>query len=207
MLPLRNSPGRPRSRRLVRSRPSRHGGAPGDASPPARERGTIGRCAIASIAVSAAALVPWTGYLWATLPPAVTARHWPLVWSGLDGGIAVGLAASAWLAWRGDRRLVQVTAATAALMAADAWFDVCTSPPGRPLAWALVDMVIEATVAATCLMLPRLTRRPASPVSAGPGAPVTGDPVRLAEPGPGRLVQASSGRPVLSAARCRSAGS
>lgn len=185
MLPLRNSPGRSGVRRLAGSQPWPHdSGASGDANPPERERGTIGRWAVASIAVSAAVLVPWTGYLWATLPAAVTARHWPLVWSGLDGGIAVGLAASAWLAWRGDRRLVQVTSATAALMAADAWFDVCTSPPGRPLAWALVDMVIEAVVATTCLMLPRLTRRPASPVRA--------------EPGPDR--------PGLSAVPCQTAG-
>jgi hypothetical protein len=30
------------------------------------------------------------------------------------------------------------------LRAADAWFDVCTSPAGRPLALAITDMIIEA---------------------------------------------------------------
>lgn len=42
--------------------------------------------------------------------------------------------------------------------AADAWFDVCTSPAGRPLALAFTDMIIEAGVAATCLLLPRMAR-------------------------------------------------
>jgi hypothetical protein len=51
-----------------------------------------------------------------------------------------------------------VAASGAALMAADAWFDVCTSPAGRPLALAIMDMIIEAGVAATCLLLPRMAR-------------------------------------------------
>ena len=110
------------------------------------------------VAASGAVLLPWSAYLALTLPPTVTARHWPLVWAGLDGAIAAGLGTSAWLAMRRDRRLGPVTAATAALMAADAWFDVCTSPAGRPLALAITDMIIEAGVAATCLLLPRMAR-------------------------------------------------
>ena len=43
-------------------------------------------------------------------------------------------------------------------MAADAWFDVCTSPAGRPLAMALMDMTVETGVAVTCLLLPRMAR-------------------------------------------------
>ena len=38
--------------------------------------------------------------------------------------------------------------------------DVCTSPSGRPLAWAVTDMIIEAGVASACLFL-AWTVRPA----------------------------------------------
>ena len=108
---------------------------------------------MAVVVLSAAVLVPWIAYLVLTLPPATTAYHWPLAWSGLDGAIAVGLAATAGLAARGHRHVRPAGAATVALMAADAWFDVCTSPPGRPLAWAVADMIIEAGVASACLFL------------------------------------------------------
>jgi hypothetical protein len=95
---------------------------------------------------------------YAGLPPAITARHWPLVWAGLDGAIAVGLGACAWLAGRRDQRVVPVSAATATLMAADAWFDICTSPAGRPLVLALAGLAVEAAVATVCLLLGRATR-------------------------------------------------
>ncbi len=114
--------------------------------------------AVAVVAVSGVVLLPWSAYLALTLPPAITARHWPLVWAGLDGAIAVGLGSCAWFAARRDRRVVPASAATAAVMAADAWFDVCTSPPGQPLALALADLVVEATVAAVCLSLGRIAR-------------------------------------------------
>jgi hypothetical protein len=121
---------------------------------------------IAVVAVSAAVLLPWSAYLAVTLPASVAARHWPLVWAGLDGAIAAGLGASAWSAWRRARRVVPVSAATATLMAADAWFDVCTSPPGRPLLLALADLAVEATVAGLCLLLARMTR-PMAPAQPG----------------------------------------
>jgi hypothetical protein len=108
---------------------------------------------MAVVAVSAAVLVPWIAYLALTLPRATTAFHWPLAWSGLDGAIAAGLAATAWLAARGHRLVRPAAAATVALMGSDAWFDVCTSASGRPLAWAVTDMIIEAGVASACLFL------------------------------------------------------
>jgi hypothetical protein len=107
----------------------------------------------ALVAVSAMVLLPWTAYLVLTLPASVSARHWPLAWAGLDGAMAVGLAATALLAIHRDRRIALVAVSTATLLLADAWFDVCTAPSGRPLAWALVDMGVEAAEAAACLML------------------------------------------------------
>jgi hypothetical protein len=54
------------------------------------------------IAASAAVLVPWAAYLALSLPASVSARHWPVAWTGLDVVMAVGLAATAWLALRRD---------------------------------------------------------------------------------------------------------
>lgn len=141
--------------------------SPARASAHPRRRTAVFPWAIAVVAVSGAVLLPWSAYLAATLPPAVTARHWPLAWAGLDGAIAAGLGASAWLALCRDRRLGPVTAATATLMAADAWSDVCTSPAGRPLAMALMGMTVETGVAVTCLLLPRMARPHAAARLAG----------------------------------------
>jgi hypothetical protein len=103
--------------------------------------------------MSAVVLLPWIAYLAATLPSSVTARHWPLAWSGLDAAMAAGLAATAWLAIRRDRRLAFAAASTATLLVTDAWFDVCTAPAGRPLMVSLAGMCVEIGEAAACVLL------------------------------------------------------
>jgi len=110
-------------------------------------------------------LLPWAAYLAWSLPPSISARHWPLVWSGLDGAIAVALAATALLAIRRDRRIALVAVSTATLLLTDAWFDVCTSPPGSSLAWAIMDMGVEVAEAVFCLLLAAVVfgHRPAGP--------------------------------------------
>jgi hypothetical protein len=105
------------------------------------------------VAVSSAVLLPWAAYLASTLPSSVGARHWPLAWAGLDVAIAAGLATTAWLAVRRDRRLAFPAASSATLLLADAWFDVCTAPAGSPLGWAITDMFIEIAEAAACVVL------------------------------------------------------
>jgi hypothetical protein len=105
------------------------------------------------IAVSAVVLVPWAVYLALSLPASVSARHWPVAWAGLDVVMAAGLAATAWLAVRRDRRIAFPAVSTATLLLADAWFDVCTAPAGGPLVMALADMCVEAAEAAGCLAL------------------------------------------------------
>jgi hypothetical protein len=105
------------------------------------------------IAGSAVVLLPWTAYLAEALPSTVSARHWPLVWAGLDGVMALGLALTAWFAIHRDRRLAFPAVSTATLLVADAWFDVCTAAAGRPLAFALIDMCVELAEAAACLAL------------------------------------------------------
>ncbi len=88
--------------------------------------------AAAVITISAVVLLPWTAYLAVTLPASVTARHWPLAWTGLDVVMVAGLAMTGVLAIRRDRRVAFAAASTATVLLADAWFDVCTAAAGRP---------------------------------------------------------------------------
>ena len=107
----------------------------------------------AAPAIAAATMVPWTIGIATLLPRTATARHWNVVWAGLDVAIIAGLASTSWLGRRGDRRVAPAAVATATLMCADAWFDLCTSDAGRPLAAACASAAVELAVAATCLVV------------------------------------------------------
>jgi hypothetical protein len=109
--------------------------------------------AAAVVTVSAVTLLPWIAYLATSLPSSVSARHWPLVWIGLDAVMAVGLAATGVLAYRRDRRVVLAATSTATMLVMDGWFDVCTAASGRSLVFALIDMGVEIGEAAACLVL------------------------------------------------------
>jgi hypothetical protein len=109
--------------------------------------------AAALVTASAVVLLPWIVYLAATLPPSVSARHWPLVWIGLDSFMAIGLAVTGVLAFRRDRRVALAAASTATVLFMDGWFDVCTAPSGQSFVFALIDLCVEIGEAAACLML------------------------------------------------------
>ena len=102
-------------------------------------------------AAAAVVLVPWTIGIAAVVPHSVVVRHWNTAWAGLDTALVAGLAATCWLRLRLDRRAASAATVTATLMCADAWFDVCTSAPGPPVAVAAVLAVVELLVAAACL--------------------------------------------------------
>jgi hypothetical protein len=131
--------------------------------PPEPPAATMFRWVVGLVAISAAVLLPWAAYLAATLPSSVTARHWPLTWTGLDVVMAAGLAATAVLALRRDRRLAFPAVSSATLLVADAWFDVCLAPAGAPLTWALVDMCVELAEASACVALAIAVWRDAPP--------------------------------------------
>lgn len=99
-------------------------------------------------------MVPWLVVLAVTLPSGTHAPHWAMAWVGLDAAEAIGLAATGWLTLRRDPRRCLTAIATAALLLADAWFDVATSGSGGALAEALVmAMCAEIPVAALLVML------------------------------------------------------
>jgi phosphoribosylamine--glycine ligase len=99
-------------------------------------------------------LLPWLVYLAVSLPPSPVAWHWPAAWAGLDGMEATGLACTGVLMLRRDPRYRLTAAATAALLIADAWFDVATAPPGSgELTSLLMAALAELPTAALCAWL------------------------------------------------------
>jgi hypothetical protein len=62
-----------------------------------------------------------------TLPRRYDAAHWNLAWIGYDVALLLGLAATAWAAWRRRAIIVIFATITATLMCADAWFDTTTA--------------------------------------------------------------------------------
>jgi hypothetical protein len=50
-----------------------------------------------AFAICVVVLVPWTGYLFGTLPPDYVANHWAIAWGGFDLGLALALGSTATL--------------------------------------------------------------------------------------------------------------
>jgi hypothetical protein len=101
--------------------------------------------------VGAAVLVPWTVGIATLLPHSAVARHWNLVWAGLDVAITAGLAMTTRLAVGRDHRAALAATATATLMCADVWFDLCTSAAGAAFTGAAGSAAAELVVAGACL--------------------------------------------------------
>ena len=118
-----------------------------------------GRPLLALPAIAAIVLIPWTVGLATQLPHRAVAHHWNTVWAGLDAAIAIGLALTSWLSHRRDVRAALTATATTTLMCTDAWFDLCTSAPGHPFAYAAAEAAAELLVAAACLAVGLRTRR------------------------------------------------
>ncbi len=96
-------------------------------------------------------LLPWMAVLGLTLPSTVSARHWSSAWIGLDVLETAGLALTGWLLLRRDVRVVPAASATAALLVADAWFDLTTAQPRWDYLQAIaLALVVELPLAAAC---------------------------------------------------------
>lgn len=100
------------------------------------------------------ALLPWIAILGTSLPQRQLSDHFALAWSGYDALLLLGLTMTAVFALRRSSRLPIAASATAALLIADAWFDVLTSPGGHGLIEAIVMSVCaELPLAVVCLWL------------------------------------------------------
>jgi hypothetical protein len=102
----------------------------------------------------AAILLPWIVIAAVTLPSRQLSENYDVAWAGYDVGLLVGLVWTALSALRRSRRLPIAAAATGALLVADAWFDVLTSPGGWDLAEAVTMSVLaELPLATLCFWL------------------------------------------------------
>jgi hypothetical protein len=92
--------------------------------------------------------------LGATLPASTYVPNWSLAWVGLDLAEAVAALLTAVLLTRRSPRAALPAVAGAALLLADAWFDVCTSPPGLDRLLAAGEAaLIELPLAAAAIWL------------------------------------------------------
>lgn len=123
---------------------------PEDAPPPPSVAST--RAVGVVLAVCAVVLVPWIFHLADTLPERQISRHYALAWAGFDVMLFLALGTTAVLVLR--RSLLMGAAGTwsAALLVADAWFDVVTAPTrGQMLEAVGLATVVELPLAALCL--------------------------------------------------------
>ena len=122
------------------------------------------RHTITLIGICAGGLVPWTIMLAVTLPRQYDAHHWRLAWVGFDTLLLVGLAATAYLGWRGRQMVIGASIATAMLLICDAWFDI-TLDLGTPAIWmslasaVFIELPLAAMLIHRSQMLVSLTLR------------------------------------------------
>ncbi len=101
--------------------------------------------------VCALLLVPWTIYLGATLPARQLSSHYDVAWVGFDVMLFGALAATAYAVLSRSTWVGLAAGAAAALLAADAWFDVVTASSRRSLIEAAaMSALVELPLAATC---------------------------------------------------------
>ena len=96
-------------------------------------------------------MIPWTVYLWLTLPVREVSPHYNMAWTGFDVLLAVVLLATGACVIARSRYLPVAAGPAATLLVVDAWFDITTSPAGAEFFWALVmAAVAELPLAVAC---------------------------------------------------------
>jgi hypothetical protein len=106
------------------------------------------------------ALIPWTVWLYQTLPSRATADNWDVAWAGFDLALAATLLLTAVGALRRSAWTQGAAASAATLLACDIWFDVMTSRSGHELEMAVVmALLAEAPLAILCVWVARNSER------------------------------------------------
>jgi hypothetical protein len=112
------------------------------------------RWAAPLFALCALALVPWIVVLGITLPQRQLSENYALAWTGYDALLLAALALTAYFALRRSTLLPIAASSAGALLTADAWFDVLTSPGGWRLGAAIAMSVLaELPLAFLCFWL------------------------------------------------------
>ncbi|WP_433150475.1 hypothetical protein ACQPZ8_13145 [Actinomadura nitritigenes] len=150
------APGR-RPRALSRPRPRRPLSRTALTRAALSRRGALGqreRWIGLGFAAGGVMMVPWMFVLARTLPSTTQVSNWSMAWVGLDVLIGAGLLGTGVLLARRDPRHGLPAAATGALLAMDAWFDVLTSAPGTERALAMAMAAgLELPLACACAVL------------------------------------------------------
>jgi hypothetical protein len=120
------------------------------AAPLEPDRVPLARWVVPVLALTAAALVPWTLWLTYSLPSRHVTQHYDVAWVGFDIALLAAFTATIWCALRSSRWLVPAAAATGAMLLCDAWFDVLTSGSGERLEAVLEAALAELPLAAIC---------------------------------------------------------
>src|SRR5215472_6395499 len=101
------------------------------------------RIFVAAVTTASLVLIPWIGYLAASLPDRHVAGQWKAAWVGFDIVLVAFLAGTAWCAWRRRQLLVPAAIITATLLICDAcstcsWIGAAATCGGRspPRYWA-----------------------------------------------------------------------
>jgi hypothetical protein len=116
-------------------------------------------------------LVPWILFLIRSLPSTHAAAHWDIAWAGFDLALAFLLLGVAVAAWRRSPWLEGAATAAAALLAADAWFDVLTSSTSVERLVAIAEAgLVELPLVLLLLLLARDAERVLSRVSRSSGS-------------------------------------
>jgi hypothetical protein len=108
----------------------------------------------------AALTAAWIAELWVTQPYRDVSAHYRLAWVGFDAMLALVLARTGWLAWRGRDHVELPAVAAATLLIVDSWFDIVTASHPQDLALAVTSAVlVELPLAALCFWIARNAER------------------------------------------------
>lgn len=101
-------------------------------------------------------MIPWIAYLAVTLPRRAISPHYRGSWVIYDVALCIVLARIGWLAHRRNPKIVVTAATGAALLFADAWFDVSSAYGNDDHIQALCFAVfLEIPGALLCLTIAR----------------------------------------------------
>jgi len=101
-------------------------------------------------------LIPWIGYLSASLPDHHEVDQWRLAWVGFDGALIAAIGITALCAWRRLQMFIPWAQVTATLLCCDAWFDIILDWNTDDLTGALLTAAFaELPLAALLLYVAR----------------------------------------------------
>ena len=103
--------------------------------------------------VLAAATIPWTIYLAETLHTRHVTHHWNIAWVGWNVAIIILLFLNAVFAARASRWIIISATSTAALLVADAWFDIMSSSGIQVYVAIALALVVELPLALLTLSI------------------------------------------------------